>query len=56
MEERLSAKRVLWWAFLAGVGFTFGAALMRLVYLILVGVLAIDQILPWLGDLLGGQG
>lgn len=51
----VNAKNVLWWSVLAGIGFTFGAGVARLLYLVLVATLAIDQILPWLGGLTGGQ-
>lgn len=51
----LNSKTVLWWSFLAGIGFTVGAGVARVIYLILVATLAIDQILPWLGSLTGGQ-
>lgn len=51
----LNAKTVLLWSVLAGIGFTFGAGIARLIYLVLVATLAIDQILPWLGSLTGGQ-
>lgn len=42
-------KRVLWWSFLAGVGFTLGAVLIRGGWTFLYTVLALDQLALWLG-------
>jgi len=44
----LNWKTVLWWSVLGGFGLTVGAGIARLLYMILVATLAIDQILPWL--------
>ena len=48
-------KTMLWWAFLAGIGFTIGAGLAKVVYLMLVWGLRIDLVLPWLGNVATGQ-
>lgn len=45
----LKSRTVLWWSFLAGIGLTVGAGVARVIYMILVATLAIDQVLPWLG-------
>ncbi len=50
----LNWKTVLWWSVLGGFGLTLGAAIARLLYLILVATLAIDQILPWLAGTTSG--
>lgn len=43
-------KRVLWWSFLAGVGFTVGAGLVHFFGDFLVGLLALDQLGPWISN------
>jgi len=50
----LNSKTVLWWSVIAGFGLTVGAGIARLIYMILVATLAIDQILPWLAGTTGG--
>jgi len=50
----LNWKTVLWWSVLGGFGLTVGAGIARLIYMILVATLAIDQILPWLAGAAGG--
>lgn len=44
----ISWKRVLVWSFVAGVGFTIGAVLVRLAVWLLNWGLALDQIPAWL--------
>lgn len=45
---QLSAKKVLWWAFLAGIGFTVGAGLIHFFGEFLVGVLGLRDVGPWI--------
>lgn len=45
---QITSKRVLWWAFLAGLGFTVGAGIVHFFGELIVGALALDQLGPWI--------
>lgn len=43
-------KRVLWLSFVAGIGFSLGAGVVHFFGDFLVGLLALDQLGPWLSS------